>query len=118
MLEIGMGGESSPWMQSILSVTNAFLAQLVEHKILDLRVAGSNPVGGFVFGPDIKTETTPIPHGLMVVICDFHSQGRGSIPRGGAFKAIHSKNQTFFRLSFRTGGCESRAGEHQCLATV
>ena len=27
----------------------------------------------------------------MVVICDFHSQGRGSIPRGGAFKKLYSK---------------------------
>ena len=25
-------------------------------------------------------------------------------------------NQTFFRLSIRTGGFNSRAGEHQCLA--
>ena len=24
----------------------------------------------------------------MVVICDFHSQGRGSIPRGGVFLSL------------------------------
>ena len=37
-----------------------------------------------------------IPYGLMVVICDFHSQGRGSIPRRGEFKAKCSNNTNFF----------------------
>ena len=38
----------------------------------------------------------------MVVICDFHSQGRGSIPRGGAFKAKDSKNKLF--LTYNLNG--------------
>ena len=42
----------------------------------------------------------------MVVICDFHSQGRGSIPRGGAFKEPYCKFnlQTFLVFC----GCQDR----------
>lgn len=32
----------------------------------------------------------------MVVICDFQSQGRGSIPRGGVCRWVRRKNDTKF----------------------
>ena len=57
----------------------------------------------------------PIPHGLVVRIRAFHARGRGSIPRGGDIRQF-SANINFFRPLFLTGGFDSRAGEHQCLA--
>ena len=65
----------------------AAITQSEECRILDPVVGGSKPSGGFVVGPDIKMESI-IPHGLMVVIRDFHSRGQGSIPCGGVLGTI------------------------------
>ena len=58
-------------------------------------VAGSNPASDFglsssvverLINPkNIVRTQVQIPHGLMVRICVFHTQGRGSIPREEAF---------------------------------
>ena len=61
-------------------------------------VAGSNPASDFVrvaqwiehrINPkNIVRTQVQFPHGLMVRICVFHTQGRGSIPREEAFMVL------------------------------
>ena len=58
-------------------------------------VAGSNPASDFglsssvverLINPkNIVRTLVQFPHGLMVRICVFHTQGRGSIPRRGVY---------------------------------